>query len=81
MPRTTTSKVYHELQRLRCSRDCRKEEVRSWLEEANRGYDHSRRFAERKRKLSECDHAKGTKAKLDRKITFASQNTTFIFNK
>ena len=80
MPRTTTKKVYHELEKIVPLKEYHKEDIRTWLKNDNDDVDHKRRFEQRKQKLAECDHACGTLPKENRKLTFAEKSQIFLFN-
>ena len=54
--------------------------VRKWLESVNSDYSVRCRFAERQKKLLECDHAIGAEPKTDRRIRFNEKVVTKIIN-
>ena len=82
LPRSTVGKVFRELKSIKGKNgeNFSEDHVRKWLESVNSDYSVRCRFAERQKKLLECDHARGAEPKTDRRIRFNEKVVTKIIN-
>ena len=82
LPRSTVGKVFRELKNTTAKDGASYSEdhVRKWLENVNSDHSVRCRFAEREKKLLECDHARGAEPKTGRKIRFNDKVVRKIIN-